>query len=104
MPRTVCSQTGLAGSRSILRRSRLICTSMVRSPTSDSPADQFVAGNGLAGARGEDRQDFLLAVGQPQRLAAALQFAPGDLERVGTEHDLLDLRRGRRVRRGAGCC
>ena len=93
IPRTVCSQTGLDGSRSILRRSRLICTSMVRSPTSDVAADQFVARDGLAGALGEDRQDLLLAVGELQRLAALLQLAPRDLERVGPEHDLLDLRR-----------
>jgi hypothetical protein len=35
-PRAVWSQTGLDGSRSILRRRRLIWTSMVRSPTSES--------------------------------------------------------------------
>ena len=70
---------------------------MVRSPTSESPVDQFVARNGLAGAGGEDGQDFLLAVGQLQGFAAALQFAPGDLEGVGAEHQLLDLGRRRRA-------
>ncbi len=55
---------------------------------------QFVARNGLAGAAGKDRQDFLLAVRQLQGLAAALQLALGDLERVGPEDQLLDLRRG----------
>src|SRR4029079_5951296 len=32
-PRTVCTISGLVGSRSILRRSRLICTSTARSLT-----------------------------------------------------------------------
>ena len=77
---------------------------MVRSPTSDVAADQLVARDRLAGALGEDRQDLLLAVGQLQRLAALLQFAPRDLEGVGAEHDLLDLRAPIAGRRGAGCC
>src|SRR5690606_21323717 len=37
-------------------------------------AHQFVTRNRLSGALGEDRQDFLLALGQPQRLPATLQF------------------------------
>ena len=67
-------------------------------------ADQLVARDGLAGARGEDRQDLLLAVGQLQRLAAPLQLAPRDLEGVGAEDELLDLGRRLPGRRGAGCC
>ena len=60
-------------------------------------ADKLVAGYRLTCPRREDRQDLLLAVGQLQRLAATLQFAPGNLERVGTEDQLLDLGRGRRA-------
>ena len=58
-----------------------------------------MAGDGFAGAFGEDREDFLLAVGELEGFAAALQFPAGDLERVGAEHYLLDLRH--RVRAAA---
>src|SRR5690606_12674795 len=61
------------------------------------PGDEFVARNGFAGAAGEDRQYLLLAVGQLERLAAALQFAARDLERIRSEDELLDLRRGHRT-------
>ena len=47
----------------------------------------------IAGPLGEDDQNLLFAVGQLQDFAAALEFAPGDLERVGSENDLLQLRR-----------
>ena len=67
---------------------------MVRSPTSDVPADQLVTRDGLAGALGEDRQDLLLAVGQLQRARRPSSVrARVELEGVGAEHDLLDLRR-----------
>ena len=39
MPRTACRNNGLAGSRSILRRSRLICTSTARSLTVPPPVE-----------------------------------------------------------------
>ena len=39
MPRTACRNRGLAGSRSILRRSRLICTSTARSLTVPPPVE-----------------------------------------------------------------
>ena len=39
MPRTACRNSGLAGSRSILRRSRLICTSTARSFTVPPPVE-----------------------------------------------------------------
>ena len=39
MPRTACRNSGLAGSFSILRRSRLICTSTARSLTVPPPVE-----------------------------------------------------------------
>ena len=60
---------------------------------------QLMAGDCLAGTSGENRKDFLFAIGEAQCFAAALQFAFGDLERVGAENDLLDL--GHRLRSAA---
>ena len=75
MPRTVCTNSGLAGSVSILRRSRLTWTSTARSPAAAAGAGQHESRHGLAGPRREQPQHVLLAVGEMDDLIAAAQFA-----------------------------
>ena len=68
MPRTVCSNMGLAGSTSILRRSRLICTSTVRSLAAMPLPDKLLARNVVAGARAENGQDLAFTLGDAHAL------------------------------------
>ena len=75
MPRTVCTNSGLAGSRSILRRSRLTCTSTARSLTVPPLPASARRGTVSPGVAVKHAQHFALAVGQPDDLLAAAQFA-----------------------------
>ena len=81
MPRTVCTNSGLAGSRSILRRSRLTCTSTARSLT-----DAAVAGRAPAAARSRpasrpsSAQHLALAIGEVDDLLAAAQLAAREVK------------------------
>src|SRR4051812_1234007 len=54
--------------------------------------DEFMARNGFARTACKYCEDFLLAVGKFQGFSALLEFAPGDLEGIGAENKLLDLR------------
>ena len=98
MPRTACRNSGLAGSRSILRRRRLICTSTARSLTVPPPVER-ARGTVSPGCDGEDAQHLALAVGQMNDLVALAQFAALEMIDVGPERDLLQ--RLHRRRRGA---
>ena len=98
MPRTACTNSGLAGSRSILRRSRLICTSTARSLTEPSPVSAL-RGTVSPGATGEHAQHLAFAIGEMDHLVALAQFAASEMIDVWAERDLLQ--RLRRRRRGA---
>ena len=98
MPRTACRNSGLAGSRSILRRRRLICTSTARSLTVPPPVSA-ARGTVSPGADGENAQHLALAVGQMDDLLALAQFAALEMKDVRPERDLLQ--RLHRRRRGA---
>ena len=88
MPRTVCTNSGLAGSRSILRRSRLTWTSTARSLTEPPLPASASARHGFARARGEHGQHFALAVGQADDLVALAQLGAADME-----HELAEAER-----------
>ena len=98
MPRTACRNSGLAGSRSILRRSRLICTSTARSLTVPSPVSAL-RGTVSPARDGENAQHLALAIGEMDDLLALAQFAALEMIDVGPERDLLQ--RLHRRRRGA---
>ena len=98
MPRTACRNSGLAGSRSILRRSRLICTSTARSLTVPSPVSA-PRGTVSPARQRENAQHVALAVGEMDDFLALAQFAAIQMIDVGSERDLLQ--RLHRRRRGA---
>ena len=56
-------------------------------------ANQLVARDRFACAQRKEQHDLLFAIGQPDRIAAALELLAHDREGVWPEHDLLDLRR-----------
>ena len=107
MPRTVWRKTGLAGSTSILRRSRLICTSTVRSLAA-AAARELLARHVAAGLRPRMVEDLALALGDADDLVLAPQLAAVEAERrrgrSGCRRGVAGVgaRRGRR--RASGCC
>ena len=84
MPRTACRNNGLAGSFSILRRSRLICTSTARSLTVPPPVEaleQIAFGPYLFHLeRGELRQgeEIIHLTDREREMLRILAVAPGD--------------------------
>ena len=97
MPRTACRNSGLAGSCSILRRSRLICTSTARSLTVPLPVSAL-RGTVSPRACGENAQHLAFAIGEMDDLLALAQFAALEMKEVGSERDLLQrLHRRRRA-------
>ncbi len=98
MPRTVCTKSGLAGSRSILRRSRLTCTSTARSLAAGSLPASESRGTVSPGVADKHPQHVALAVGEADHLLAAPQFAARDMEDEIAEAHQFDRRRRRRLR------
>ena len=96
MPRTVCTISGLAGSRSILRRRRLTCTSTARSLAAYPVAGKREARHRFARLVGKNAQHLALAIGQANDLVAAAQLAAHDMEDEFAEAHRFDRRRGGR--------
>ena len=97
MPRTVCTNSGLAGLRSIFRRRRLTCTSTARSLTEPPLPASDSRGTVSPGAAGKDTQHLALAVGQTDDFLAFAQFAAREMIDERPEADRFDRWRRRRL-------